>query len=81
MSRSLKTEALSMYSLRLSMYVMLMSRSLKKMELRDYSTAVQHAYYCKKYPEHETYYYCDSVCISCLSGFSVLDKLQKAKVY
>ena len=34
MSRSLKTEALSMYSLRLSMYVMLMSRSLKKRNVK-----------------------------------------------
>ena len=38
-SRSLKTEALSMYSLRLSMYVMLMSRSLKTTERKT-------LYYC-----------------------------------
>ena len=88
-SRSLKTEALSMYSLRLSMYIMLMPRISQKTGTRNilylyycdlvciHITVAQHAYYCKKYPERETYYYCDSVCISCLSAF--LDKLQKAK--
>ena len=46
MSRSLKTEALSILLLRLRMYIMLMSRSLKEAERETYYiTAIQHAYY------------------------------------
>ena len=88
MSRSLKTKALSMYSLRLSMYIMLISRFKKKMEHETYYisiTAIYYAYILLWFSMHiivrntrnATHYYCDSVFISCLSGF--LDELQKAK--
>ena len=43
-----------MYSLRLSMYVMLMSRSLKKAERETYYiTAIQHTYYMSHYLKTE----------------------------